>query len=137
MEIRRQQTIRGPLGDESEQFDHCCITIRRFVARPRAFPDRGPKDGTTDYTDDTDKLDGKTGYMSKGGPHGWQGPLSDKPGTDKRRLDFASRFAWQLIRGIALPSVGIILIWLRPKAALVNPEPSVTAGHDQQPTTDN
>jgi hypothetical protein len=44
--------------------------------------------------------------------------------TTDKRLDFGVGPAWQFIRGIAYPSVGIILIWLRRKAALSNAEPT-------------
>ncbi len=50
--------------------------------------------------------------MDSGCAHGWQGNTTDK------RLDFDFGSAWQLIRGIALPSVGIILFWFRPQAGL-------------------
>jgi hypothetical protein len=49
-------------------------------------------------------------------PHGWQGNTADK------RLDFDFGSAWQLIRGIALLSVGNKWFWFRPQARQAQPD---------------
>ena len=48
--------------------------------------------------------------------HGWHGNTTD----DKAGFRMPRTHGSFFIRGIATPSVGIILIWLRPKTALVN-----------------